>query len=84
MYFVVFHSTEKLSNVDSDIKTRVVNTIKKNFKDSTTIIDYLNLLERAENTSLKLLETETFYALRDLFRQNALTEDAIMKYMTDI
>jgi len=84
IYFVLFHSQEKLSDVKGDIKTTIVNTIKTNFNDSTTFINYLDFLEKAGNMSLNLIETNTFYTLRDLFRQNALTDDAILKYMTDI
>jgi hypothetical protein len=79
------NSTEKLTNVESsERKKNLAYMIKMKFNDLTTMLSYLDELERLGNKSLNLLEAQTFYDLRKLFRENKLTEEAIMSYMIDI
>ena len=58
--------------------------IKDFLKSETEYKDYLDFLVANNNQSYKILEQETFYELKMLLKMNALTENKIGEYLSDI
>lgn len=73
-------SFESLSKDDTKNANLILYFFQKGKKDPD-FIDYINLLNKIENTNLKIINQETFFELKTLNKLNKLNIDAVKKLM---
>lgn len=73
-------SFESLSKDDTKNAELILYFFKKG-KKNPDFIDYINLLNKIQNTNLKIINQETFFELKTLNKLNKLNVDAIKKLM---
>ena len=83
LYNILKNQTEKLEN-ENPKKRELAEKILKEISNDISYVDYLNILTNNKNTSYKLLEQETFFEIKYLFKNNKLTLEKIIEYMPDI
>lgn len=54
------------------------------FSPQTSFIEYLEILKANGNTSYQLISQDTYYELKFLMKDNKLTVEKLMSFMTDM
>jgi hypothetical protein len=81
----IFYQRNKQENLTVDDRKRFVGeTIRSYLKPDTDYKDYLEFLTQIKSDSYKLLDQQIFYEMKFLLKNNDLTVDKIMNYMSDV
>jgi hypothetical protein len=84
LYIFYQQNTQENLTVDDVKKKYISESIKEYLKADTDYKDFLVFLTKIDNRSYKLIQQETFYEMKFLLKNNLLTVDNIMKYMSDV
>lgn len=79
-----FKNTESYTEGWSTKRSELSSKIASYIKPETQYTEYLDFINKLNNTSYKILEQEVFYTLKFLAKQGGLTAEAVGKEMTDI
>lgn len=82
IYYICFSKTEKLENI-SDDKLQLVKIIKDFMNKDSTHSDFIDILIKNKNTSVKIGSSEAFYSFKFILKSRALTDEDILEYLTD-
>lgn len=83
-YFLYKSFCKKTENLTNDTKKEISAILKAYINANSNFVDYLKVLTANKNTSYNLLKQDTFFELKFLAKQNKLTEDIIISYMSDV
>lgn len=83
LYNIFKNKTEKLEN-ENPKKRELAEKILNAFTDKLSYSEYLNIINENNNLSYELIKQETFFELKFFLKNNQLSIDKIIQYMSDV